>query len=713
MIFYKKIAYTLLLLYCSSASSSDWNAKNFYPAAISGDAQAQYKLAVCWFNGYGTEKNKQIAADYLMKSAAQNYPPAQYFLGMCYLHGNGVTKNHNAAVKQIKLAAQNDHPEAIFQMGMLYAEGKILKKNLKKAEKHLKKYLKKPAKRSCERAMEALVKIYAEQGITSENITFIENFLENKKQKNQLSPNAEYASLLYKLGIFYLKNLNNDPEKLKCALQYNSQAAQMGNKEAIFLIGLFFLKADSLKNPEKAFQYFITAADKGLGTAAFYAGECFYLGRGTTQNYAKAVQYYQKAAAGNEISEKEKIIANYRIGLCYLYGHGVKKAPASGIKLIIAAADAALPEAQYQTALCYLHGNGIEKNRAIAKDWFIKAAKQNHSDAAYQAGCWYRNEAQSSRGHSNKLFYQQEAFNWFKKASELGNKQACIEVAECYANGIGIEKSFQKALKYYSEYPEYCPPDTQYKIAQYYKEQKNDKEYIRYLTSAAESIYSAQFELGQVYFYGSHGVSKDYLQAEKYFKKSLKNSYAAEFELQYLEKCYKARGATDEADKVSAELRRIKNAQWEEKKRTFALMKKRAEDLFSDKDGEIAYKLATDLKYYAFLNDDERDKYLSTAAIKGHKKAISRLEFKRKMEFDLSSKTTFTNTATQYNSNNSRPVSSYNNDYHRQWDAAERASHTMEDEDVKLFIKAVKFYDKMERINRKMQRLNKKYSDNF
>ena len=59
-----------------------------------------------------------------------------------------------------------------------------------------------------------------------------------------------------------------------------------------------------------------------------------------------------------------------------------------------------------------------------------------------------------------------------------------------------------------------------------------------------------------------------------------------------------------------------------------------------------------------------------------------------------------------------RPVSSYNNDYHRQWDAAERASHTMEDEDVKLFIKAVKFYDKMERINRKMQRLNKKYSDN-
>ena len=68
-------------------------------------------------------------------------------------------------------------------------------------------------------------------------------------------------------------------------------------------------------------------------------GTCYYAGRGITKNYAKAVEWYQKAAnQGNDAAQ------------CLL-------------------------------GMCYQHGNGVTQNYAKAIEWYQKAARQGHNVA--------------------------------------------------------------------------------------------------------------------------------------------------------------------------------------------------------------------------------------------------------------------------------------------------------------------------------------------
>ncbi|MDD9841159.1 MAG: tetratricopeptide repeat protein [Alphaproteobacteria bacterium] len=80
-------------------------------AAEQGDADAQYRLGVCYAEGEGVSQNKKEAIYWYRQAAEQGFAVAQLALGTSYLTGDGVPKNEQTAYMWFLLAKANGDAE--------------------------------------------------------------------------------------------------------------------------------------------------------------------------------------------------------------------------------------------------------------------------------------------------------------------------------------------------------------------------------------------------------------------------------------------------------------------------------------------------------------------------------------------------------------------------------------------------------------------------
>ena len=117
----------------------------------------------------------------------------------------------------------------------------------------------------------------------------------------------------------------------------------------------------------EAFPKLMAAAEKGHKKAQYRVGLCYDKGRGVKEDDAQAVAWYQKSAA----QEYDK--AQYQLGKCYKDGEGVAKDRKKAVELFMKAAKQDNADAQYQLGKAYLNGKGIEADAAKAKTWLKRA----------------------------------------------------------------------------------------------------------------------------------------------------------------------------------------------------------------------------------------------------------------------------------------------------------------------------------------------------
>jgi hypothetical protein len=97
--------------------------------------------------------------------------------------------------------------------------------------------------------------------------------------------------------------------------------------EAQFQMGIFYYFGYRLpRNHTKAARLFCLAAERGHIDSQAFLAECYFEGNGVPQDYGKAVEWYQKAAAeGNPLGQGNLSRAQANLGLAYLCGKGVSK----------------------------------------------------------------------------------------------------------------------------------------------------------------------------------------------------------------------------------------------------------------------------------------------------------------------------------------------------------------------------------------------------
>ena len=122
----------------TNSSSSVTNSGTFGELkanAEKGDAEAQFNLGRCYYNGQGVVKNYSEAVNWYRKSAEQGDGKAQCNLGVCYLSGTGVTKDAAEAVKWLRKAAEQGIAAAENGLGGCYGEGEGVLKDYVEADK--------------------------------------------------------------------------------------------------------------------------------------------------------------------------------------------------------------------------------------------------------------------------------------------------------------------------------------------------------------------------------------------------------------------------------------------------------------------------------------------------------------------------------------------------------------------------------------------------
>lgn len=90
--------------------------------AKQNDVEAQYKLAVMYFDGNGVAKNEIKAIAWFKKAAENGSSDASFNLGLIYDKGLGVPKNSKLAFKWYNDAAILGDADAAYKVSIMYAD---------------------------------------------------------------------------------------------------------------------------------------------------------------------------------------------------------------------------------------------------------------------------------------------------------------------------------------------------------------------------------------------------------------------------------------------------------------------------------------------------------------------------------------------------------------------------------------------------------------
>lgn len=160
------------------------------------------------------------------------------------------------------------------------------------------------------------------------------------------------------------------------AIAYWKKAAEFNNSDAIFNLGVSYLKGEGVPRDERlAFTYF----EKGirLNDPKCYKGiaQCYRYGINVEQNIEKAISCYKIAAY---LGDDDAMAC---IGSIYAFGEGVPQDYGEAARWFLEAAKRGHATAQKNLAVLYSNGWGVQRNVSEAIKWYKKAASQGDKES--------------------------------------------------------------------------------------------------------------------------------------------------------------------------------------------------------------------------------------------------------------------------------------------------------------------------------------------
>ena len=257
---------------------------------------------------------------------------------------------------------------------------------------------------------------------------------------------------------------------------------------AIMTVGTAIAQTYSKELEEKAMK-----GDSEVAMMEF--GYCYQSGSGLQQDYAKAMEWYQKAASGFTFFHTDA--PYWAIGYLYDQGLGVNQdsfeamkwwrkairlhltttdgsaryshledyiiakplmktlnqSEKNAYKSIEAQAEKGNTISMVDLGLCYNKGiGGISQNNKKAIEWWLNAANKNDTAGMVLIGSLYENDPKIEKGKLKKDRRYEIAGEWYRKAVDLGCAQALFQLYVMYKKvDIGYNntnKSFEYLKKY-------------------------------------------------------------------------------------------------------------------------------------------------------------------------------------------------------------------------------------------------------------------------
>lgn len=171
-------------------------------------------------------------------------------------------------------------------------------------------------------------------------------------------------------------------QNLKNAFVWYQKAAEQGHAAAQVALGVFLSTGTGVALDNEAAIYWTEKAFQSGGAVAAHNMATIYRDMG---NYRKAFSWYTKAVNAGHVD------STLEIGQCYFYGIGVKQDYAAAVECFQKVAtdlagqvcDADVDDAHHFLGLAYLEGKGVKRNIKKARAHFETADKDRDHEASW------------------------------------------------------------------------------------------------------------------------------------------------------------------------------------------------------------------------------------------------------------------------------------------------------------------------------------------
>ncbi len=163
----------------------------------------------------------------------------------------------------------------------------------------------------------------------------------------------------------------------------------------------------------------------------FELAQHYFKGTGTKQDYAKALEWYTKAA------EQGHTGAMFKVGQCFYKGLGTGEDRAEALKWYERAGDSGHSQAAFTAGQMYYTGDGTDEDIYKAKAWFEKSREHKGKSLLYDI-----NKELGTKLTTKEI---NAKIDELEAEAEKGDEYAMLELAEWYSNGKNLRPNMEAA----------------------------------------------------------------------------------------------------------------------------------------------------------------------------------------------------------------------------------------------------------------------------
>lgn len=238
----------------------------------------------------------------------------------------------------------------------------------------------------------------------------------------------------YNIGLYYF---SIRPAKNADALtfKYLQKAVEGGNADALIDFSNCYQWGIGTKiSNDKAEAYLLKALELGVTGSKFNLG-CFYAAQKDSEKYRKGVTLLRSGA-----DEDDDVSCQTILGTVYLYGDGhIEPDVDKAMKYLTKAAKGGDSQAQIQLGEMYLTGTAVSKDLKIAEMLLLSALEQQNAEACEKLARLYLEQG-------DQLNY----IKFTQLGVKMGNPRCALTLGGIYVLGKGLPKNRELAIKYFS-----------------------------------------------------------------------------------------------------------------------------------------------------------------------------------------------------------------------------------------------------------------------
>ncbi|MBR3890710.1 MAG: sel1 repeat family protein [Bacilli bacterium] len=247
------------------------------------------------------------------------------------------------------------------------------------------------------------------------------------------------ASCQYNLGLIYLNSSTGEADN-KRAFELIESSSKQNFPEALFTMGGFYLTGTHVdQDLSKGADYYLQSAKLGFAEAQYMVGCLYVKAEGVKRNIEEAVKWFNEAAKQGHQKAISAIDSYNKDKTCFDKIEIFDDSECANA--IIQMADNGDPQMQFRAGLIYEGGHGVKADFKKALNYYLMAAENGYMEANYNIAIMYcRSRIDMKEDIPNAVKY-------FTIASDNGIETASLALAIIYMTGYKTNEDITKGSK--------------------------------------------------------------------------------------------------------------------------------------------------------------------------------------------------------------------------------------------------------------------------